>query len=265
MPYAPPPAIYGPAPRRTPSPTATAAPSGAPSPSGVPSPSPTPLWDVEASLEYDSQFADVLFNADARRDFFYYGTIVPYADLIVGYDTRSGVPGLSQIFNENAVIPSVGVRYPFGVYEYGELFAQAGYSFGLRGQLSFPETRYGYDYARDYGVSFESAYPHGEVAATIADYSRFQGNIIGEVQAYYDARLTPWLRPIIGSDVAFDTHREYGNNYVEAFGGFLVPLSTVFDFRFVGVEGAYLSRGVDRPSPASYSGIRITLEHQFPP
>lgn len=259
MPYAPPPAIYGPAPHRTPSPYAT------PTPYGAPSPSPTPLWDVEASVEYDSQFADVLFNADARRDFFYYGTIVPYADLIVGYDTSPSVAGLSQVESENAVIPSLGVRYPFGVYEYGELFAQAGYSFGLRGQPSYPETRYGFDYARDYGVSFQSAYPHGEVVAEVANYSRFAGNIISLAQAYYDARLTPGLRPIVGADLGFDTHREYSNNYLEAYGGFLVPLSTVFDFRFVGVEGTYLSRGVDRPSPPWYSGIRITLQHEFPP
>jgi hypothetical protein len=259
MPYVPPPAIYAPSPHRTPRPYAT------PTPYGAPSPKPTPLWEVDASVEYDSQFADTLFEADARRDFVYYGTIVPYADLIVAFDTQSTVAGLSELNNENAVIPSVGVRYPFGEFEYGELFAQAGYSFGLRGQLSYPETRYGYDYARDYGVSFESAYPHGEFAVEIADYSRFAGNVIGEFEAYYDARLTPWLRPIVGSDLGFDTHRDYGNNYIEAYGGFLVPLSTVFDFRFVGVEGTYLSRGIDRPSPPAYSGIRLTLEHEFPP
>lgn len=259
MPYAPPPAIYGPEPRRTPAPNAT------PTPYGAPSPSPTPLWDVEASIEYDSQFADVLFNADARRDLAVYGTIVPYADLIVAADTQAIEPGLSELYNENAVIPSVGVRYPFGEFEYGELFAQAGYSFGLRGQPSYPETRYGFDYSRDYGSSFRSAYPHGEVAAEIVDYSRFAGNIIGEFQAYYDAQAAPWLRPIVGSDLGFDTHREYGNNYVEAYAGFMVPLSNVFDFRFAGVAGTYLSRGADRPSPAAYSGVRITLQHEFPP
>jgi len=259
MPYAPPPAIYGPAPHRTPRPSAT------PTPSGPPVPSPTPLWEIESTAEYDSQFDDAIFEADARRDFVYYGPIVPYADLIVAFDTQSTVAGLSELNNENAVIPSVGVRYPIGEFEYGELFAQAGYSFGLRGQLSFPETRYGFDYARDYGVSYQSAYPHGEVAAEIADYSRFSGNVIGEVESYYDARLTPWLRPIVGSDLGFDTHREYGNNYIEGYAGFMVPLSPVFDFRFVGVAGTYLSRGVDRPSPPAYSGIRLTLQHEFPP
>jgi hypothetical protein len=265
MPYAPTPPIYGPAPRRSPQPFATPTPYATPTPNGAPSPSPTPLWAIETIVEYDSQFADVLSETDARRDFLYYGTIVPYADLIVGYETNpSRIAGLSQLYNQNAVIPSVGVRYPFGVFEYGELFAQAGYSFGLRGERSFPETRYGFDYARDYGISFESAYPHGEVAGQIADYSRFEGNIIGQVQAFYDARLTPGLRPIVGADLGFDTHRDYGNNYLEAYAGFMIPFSTVFDFRFVGVEGTYLSRGVDRPSPPSYSGIRITLQHEFP-
>jgi hypothetical protein len=249
MPYAPPPAIYGPEPHRTP----------------APSPSPTPLWEVEGSIEYDSQFADVLFDVDARRDLVVYGTIVPYADLIVAADTQTTEAGLSELYNENAVIPSFGVRYPFGEFEYGELFAQAGYSFGVRGQLSYPETRYGFDYSRDYGASYRSAYPHGEVAGELVDYSRFSGNIIGEVQAYYDAQATPWLRPILGSDLGFDTHRDYGNNYIEVYGGFMVPLSNVFDFRFVGVDGVYLSRGVDRPSPAGYSGIRLTLQHEFPP
>lgn len=259
MPYAPPPAIYVPAPHRTPRPYAT------PTPSGTPAPSPTPLWEVEANAEYDSHFADGLFDVDARRDFLYYGTIVPYADLFAAVDTQSIEQGLSELNNENAVIPSLGVRYPIGEFEYGELFAQAGYSFGLRGQLSYPETRYGFDYARDYGLSFQSAYPHGEVAAQIADYSRFAGNIIGEADAYYDARVTPWLRPMVGADLSFDSHREYGNNYVEAYGGFMIPLSAVFDFRFVGVAGTYLSRGIDRPSPSGYSGIRLTLQHQFPP
>jgi hypothetical protein len=235
-----------------------------PQPSPTPSPS-APSHEIDANLEYESQYADVIFNGSARHDLSAQGAVLPYAELIVGYDTRSAAPGLGEVYNENAVIPSFGFRAPFGEEQYGELFVQGGYSFGLRGQLSFPETRWGFDYSRDYGSSFSSAYPHAEVNGNVAVYSRFAGNLIGSLDAYFDARLAQSLRALAGTVISFDDHREYGNNYAEAYAGFMVPFSPVLDLRLAGVEGTYLSRGIDVPKPASYSSFRVTLTHSSPP
>lgn len=231
-------------------------------------PSPTPdssRLETDATLEYESQYADVILNGEVRYDVGTGGAVLPYAKVIVGYDTRSGIPGLGEVYNENAVIPSFGFRAPLGTEQYGELFLQGGYSFGLRGQLSFPETRWGFDFSRDYGSSFRSVYPHSELSGDATAYSRFAGNFIGYAEGFTDARLTPSIRTLFGADVSFDTHREYGNNYAEAYAGLLIPFSALLDLRLAGVEGIYLSRGVDVPKPASYSTFRLTLSHAYPP
>jgi hypothetical protein len=166
---------------------------------------------------------------------------LPCANLIVGYDTRLGVPGIGQIFNEDALIPAAGVRAPLDKEEYAELFVQGGFSFGLHGQPSLPETRWGFG------------------------YSRFAGNVIGSVDGFYDTRVTTSLRALVGAVVSFDDHRDYGNNYAEAYAGFIVPFSPELDLRVAGVEGSYLSRGIGVPRPASYSALRVTISHTSPP
>jgi hypothetical protein len=238
MPFAsPPPAIYS-----TPS----------------PSPPPSPM-KVNAALQYESQIADILLNGSVRYDLTQRFPVRPYAQVVVGDDTRSSAPDLGQIYNEDAIIPGAGFRAPFDEQDYAELFVQVGYSFGLRGRRSFPESRYGFDYSRDYGTSFLSAYPHAEVNAGIAQFSRFFGNIISFSNAYYDARLTGSLRGVIGAALSFDDHREYSNNYAEADAGFLIPLSSDLELDILGVAGSFLSRGVDVPSPPAYSSFRVVL------
>jgi hypothetical protein len=130
-----------------------------------------------------------------------------------------------------------------GEQDYGEIFVQGGYSFGLRGQYSFPETRWGFDYSRDYGTSFLSAHPHVEINAALVDYSRFAGNVIGFNNAFYDARLTGSLRAVVGATLSFDDHRDYPNNFAEANAGFLVPLSSELNLILSGVEGAFFRAG----------------------
>jgi hypothetical protein len=233
---------------------------------GTPSPSPDAARSlIDASLVYESKFADVIVATSARYDLSRRGAVFPYAKLILGYDTRSGVPGLGEIYNEDALIPAIGFRAPFGADRYAEVFVQGGYSFGLHGQLSFPETRWGFDYSRDYGSSFSSAYPHAQVNAELVAYSRFAGNVIGSINAYSDAHVAASLRTLVGAIVSFDDHREYGNNYAEAYAGIMLPFSPELDLRVAGVEGAYLSRGVGVPKPSSYSSLRVTLSHAYPP
>lgn len=228
---------------------------------GSPSPSPAPSrTKVDVALQYESQLADVILNASVRYDLVQSSPVRPYARVIVGDDTASTVPDLGQIYNQDAIIPAFGIRAPLGRQDYGEFFLQGGYSFGLHGQYSFPDARWGFDYSRDYGTSFLSAYPHGEVNAGIVDFSRFFGNIISFNNAFYDARLTGSLRGVVGATLSFDDHRDYANNYVEANAGFLVPLSSELNLIVSGVEGVFLSRGVDVPNPPSYSSFRVTLQ-----
>jgi len=207
--------------------------------------------------DYESRFADVFSGINARYDFSG-GTIRPYAALNVSYDTRSGVPGASQIFNDDAAVISAGLRAPLGKNEYGYLFALGGYSIGLRGQPDYGDVRYGIAYSRDYGTLF-TAKPHTQVNVSAAVYSRYQGNAISYLQGSHDARIAGALRGIAGLTLAADSHRLYYNNFAEGYAGLIVPVSDQINLRFVGVQGTYLPRGIDRPVPATYSGYRALL------
>ena len=217
-------------------------------------------WDrgyAYAYGDYESRFADVFSGINARYDFSG-GTIRPYAALNVSYDTRSGVPGASQIFNDDAAVISAGLRAPLGKNEYGYLFALGGYSIGLRGQPDYGDVRYGIAYSRDYGTLF-TAKPHTQVNVSAAVYSRYQGNAISYLQGSHDARIAGALRGIAGLTLAADSHRLYYNNFAEGYAGLIVPVSDQINLRFVGVQGTYLPRGIDRPVPATYSGYRALL------
>jgi hypothetical protein len=217
-------------------------------------------WDrgyAYAYGDYESRFADVFSGVNARYDFTR-GAIRPYAALNVSYDTRSGVPGASQIFNDDAAVISAGLRAPLGKNEYGYLFALGGYSIGLRGEPDFGDVRYGIAYSRDYGTLF-AAKPHTQVNFSAAVYSRYQGNAISYLQGSHDARIAGALRGIAGVTFAADSHRLYYNNFAEGYAGLIVPVSDQINLRFVGLQGTYLPRGIDRPVPATYSGYRALL------
>lgn len=217
-------------------------------------------WDrgyVYAYGDYESRFADIFSGVNARYDFTR-GVIRPYAALNVSYDTRSGVPGASQIFNDDAAVISAGLRAPLGKNEYGYLFALGGYSIGLRGQPDYGDVRYGIAYSRDYGSLF-TAKPHTQVNFSAAVYSRYQGNAISYLQGSHDARIAGALRGFAGVTFAGDVHRLYYNNFAEGYAGLIVPVSDQINLRILGVQGTYLPRGIDRPVPATYSGYRALL------
>lgn len=208
-----------------------------------------------AYSDYESRFADLFNGALVRYDLGPPAWAIPYVALHLTYDTRSGVPGVAQVYNDNAAATDAGLRFPLGVYGYG--FAEGGYSFGLRGQESFPEDRFGFAYSRDFGNS-GTPQPHALLDGSLVEYSRFQGNIIAYAQASYDVSAAqPPLRPIFGGSLAFDAHRLYYNNYAEAYAGWLVRASPVWNVRAVALTGTYLNRGFDLPENRSYRGFRI--------
>jgi hypothetical protein len=208
-----------------------------------------------AYSDYESRFAD-LFNAGfVRYDLGRPSAAIPYVAFHLTYDTRSGAPGVAQIYNDNAAVTSLGVRFPLGIYGYG--FAEGGYSCGLRGQPSFPEDRFGFAFSRDYG-STGAPQPHALLDGSIAEYSRFVGNVITYAQGSYDVSIhDASMRPIAGGSIALDAHRLYYNNYAEAYAGVLVRGSPVWSIRAVALTGTYLGRGIDPPSNPSYRGIRV--------
>ncbi len=227
------------------------------SPAPVASPAPAQGY-VSAYSEYDSHFADIFNNAYASWNLGK-GALFPFAALDVDYDTRSGVPGVSEIYGENAIVPRAGFRWTLDPGEYASAFATAGYSFGLRSQPSFPEVRYGVEYARDYG-SQESAHPNASLSANVTDYSRYQGNAIGEAAFSFEAPLLHPVRLLTGVDLSIDEHREYGNNYAEAYAGLSWPFAPAFALQADALAGEYLPRGIGVPSPRSYTGLRVRLE-----
>jgi hypothetical protein len=207
-----------------------------------------------AYSDYESRFADVFNGGLVRYDLTAPSAAIPYLALHLTYDTRSGAPGVAQIYNDNAAVFNGGMRFPLGVYGYG--FAEAGYSAGLRRQPSFLEDRFGFAYSRDFG-SVSERKPHALLDGSIAEYSRFVNNIIGYGQVSYDVPLAQPLRAIAGGSFAFDSHRLYYNNYAEGYGGLLLRMSPAWNIRAVALTGTYLGRGIDPPSDASYRGFRV--------
>lgn len=228
------------------------------------SPSPVPLeaaapkaaGSVGGYVYYDSQYDDTISNLTLRHDFTAESTIVPYAALMVDYDTRSTARE-PEIYNDDAAVANAGAYAYLDKDAYASLFAAAGYSFGLRGRQSYPESRYGFAYYRSYGSSWASDLPHALISAYLTAYSRYAGNVLEESSASIDARLTPRLRALAGADFNFDTHREYGNDYTELFGGLLFPVSPNAGLQTIGAYGRYLPRGVDAPQNPYYTTIRV--------
>ncbi len=201
--------------------------------------------------QYESALADVFSGAYLRYDLLHpnpvYG-VRPFAALHLSYDTRSGVPGFGQVYNDNAAVFDVGLRDPIGPYGYA--FAEGGYSAGLRSQKSFPEVRYGVAWSRDYGL-FDGP-NHALLDGSIGTYSRYQGNTLGYVAPSYDVRVAGPLRAIAGVTYAFDVRGLPGNDFVDVYAGPLARVSHEWALRTVVVRRTYLT-----PTPASYTGLRV--------
>jgi hypothetical protein len=203
--------------------------------------------------QYESALADVFNGANLRYDLLnpnpVYGAR-PFVALHLSYDTRSGVPGYGQVYNDNAAVFDMGFRDPIGPYGY--VFVEGGYSVGLRGQPSFADFRYGVAYSRDLGLP--TAPQHALLDGSIATYSRYQGNTLGYLAPSYDVRLKGPLRAIAGVTYAFDVRGLNGNNYVDIYAGPMLRASSAWALRTVVVRRTYLT-----PTPANYTGFRALL------
>lgn len=199
--------------------------------------------------QYESALADVFSGAFVRYDLLDpLRGVRPFAALYLSYDTRSGVPGFGQVYNDNAAVFDGGLRDPIGSYGYA--FVAGGYSAGLRGQHSFPEVRYGLAWSRDYGA-FDGP-NHALLDGSIATYSRYQGNTLGYLAPSYDVKLAGPLRAIAGTTYSFDVRGIDGNNFVDLYAGALARVAHAWQLRTVAVRRMYLT-----PSPADYTGLRV--------
>ncbi|MDQ2680140.1 MAG: hypothetical protein M3Y21_03835 [Candidatus Eremiobacteraeota bacterium] len=217
---------------------------------------------VYGYVQNESRFADTFYGVDARYDLKYPvgSAIVPYVILHYSNDTRSGVPGQSEIFNDNAAVLDGGLRKPIGNYAY--IFIEAGQSVGLRGQRSFAESRYGVAYSREFGAAGQSA-SHSALDGSVAAYSRFGGNPIAYVTLEHDFKLAAKLRAEAGLNLGLDGKRKYFNNYLEGFAGLQVPLGPNVAIHLDRVYGSYLARGTNRDVPGTYSSTRALLTFGF--
>lgn len=215
-----------------------------------------PAGYLYAYSQDESRFKDV-FNGVVFRYDFSNAAVRPFASVNLTYDTRSGVPGVAAVYNDNAAIPSVGLRAPLDQNDFGYVYVSAGESLGLRGQPSFPEARYGIAYSRDYGMTIGSG-AHTLVYFSAAEYSRYAGNAIAYTEVSHDVPVTRFLRAVAGINLAADSHRAYYNNYADAYAGLLIPVTSAVSVRAVGVAGDYLPRGIGVPKPF-YSGVRVLL------
>ena len=207
------------------------------------------------ALQYESRFNDVIFDG-----FNYYNLAVAkhtnlYASLRYTYDTQSN-PAIGQIYFENYVAPGVGVREWIGSYGYA--YVEAAYAFGLGGQRSLAETRIGFAGSRDYGM-LNADKPHALIDGSVAQYSRFAGNVIGYLQMHYDVKLAGHLRPVVGWRAYADAQRLTYNNFLEVQEGALYWFTPGLYLEGLGVQGTYDGRGTPLATPRGYTTWRVLL------
>jgi hypothetical protein len=205
---------------------------------------------------YESRFDDFIFDGFNYYNFAAFGHSAFYASLRYTYDTRSN-PAVGQIYFEDYAAPGVGFRQMLDP-PYLFAYAEAAYAFGLGGQRSLAETRYGIAGSRDYGT-LNSDKPHALADGNIAEYSRFDGNVIGYVQMHYDVKLSGHLRPLVGMRVFGDTQRLTYNNFLEAQEGALYWFTPGLYLEGLGAQGTFDGRGTPLAVPRGYTTWRVLL------
>ncbi|MFN2527905.1 MAG: hypothetical protein ABR584_04215 [Candidatus Baltobacteraceae bacterium] len=210
-----------------------------------------PRGSVYGYVMHDSRFADTFYGADLKYDL---GSskIVPYIVAHLSNDTSSGAPGASEVFNDDALVLSAGARTALS--KRLTLFAEGGWSTGLRGKESFAELRYGLTYYAEFG-----ALPRGHttIDASAVEYSRY-ANMISYASLTHDFPVAGTLRGVAGINTAVDAQRLYYNNFGEAFAGLQLGLGSAATLRLVHVYGTYWERGI-LPPQRSYESTRAEL------
>jgi hypothetical protein len=208
------------------------------------------------AVQYESRFSDVIFDGFNYYDFASFGHSAFYASLRYTYDTQSN-PAIGQIYFENYVAPGLGFRQMLAA-PYLYAYAEAAYAFGLGGQRSLAETRYGVAGSRDYGM-LNSDKPHSLLDGNISQYSRFDGNVIGYLQMHYDVKLSGHLRPAIGWRAYADAQRLTYNNFLEVQEGAMYWFTPGLYLEGFGVQGTYDGRGTPLATPRGYTTWRVLL------
>jgi|GEM_PF-5181381 tetratricopeptide (TPR) repeat protein len=210
-----------------------------------------PRYTSYGYTQYEGRFSDTLVGIDQTYALAPQSAVQPYVATHLSEDTRSGAPGASQIFNDNALIADAGLRSKFGSYLLG--FIEGGVGIGLRGQGTISDLRYGLEYSRQFAAA-PLASTTVNVSAVM--YSRYAGNGIMYYNVMHDF-AGHRLRPVVGINGGIDTHGVFGNNFAEAEGGVDVGTSA-FTLRVLGVRGYYFQRGSALTAPP-YSTLRVQM------
>jgi tetratricopeptide (TPR) repeat protein len=216
---------------------------------------PAPAYPRGSAFAYvinDSRFADTFYGADVRYNLTD-NRVTPYLVAHLSSDTRSGAVGASDIYNYDAIATNVGLSAALGTH--ATAFAEGGQSFGLRGQTSLLEMRYGLTYYQEFGALGTG---HTTIGASAVHYSQFAGNAIAYGTLAHDFPLAGELRGVVGLNGAVDAQRAYYNNYGEVYGGLQFGVKP-FAIRLIHVYGSYLSRGIDVPAASGYQTTRAEL------
>ncbi|MDP9016689.1 MAG: tetratricopeptide repeat protein [Candidatus Eremiobacteraeota bacterium] len=215
-----------------------------------------PRGSVYGYIIHDSRFADTFYGADATY-VLAHSRIEPYIVAHYSSDTRSGAPGASDVFNDNALVLNGGLRTALGTH--ASAFIEGGLSQGLRGQRSISDFRTGVTYFAQFGAPKTAM---TTINASAVEYSRFSGNAIFYGNVLHEVPLGAHLRAVAGFNTALDIHRDYFNNFGELLGG-VEAISGPVTLRVVRVYGTYFTRGASRPAAPDYQSTRAELIFGF--
>jgi tetratricopeptide (TPR) repeat protein len=207
------------------------------------------------TVQYDSRFGDIVFGGDAYA-LGPAGRLQPYFTIHSWDDTRSSARAYEPIiYNDNSEILAGGLRLNLGSVGERYFFVESGEQISLIGRGSSPELRYGF---ASWSEAGRPGRGHTSFGFSVASYSRYGANIISYSNVLHDFPLASKIRGVIGTNFAFDTHREYWNNFGEIELGIKIGTPRL-SFTLAGVDGVYLQRGALLPTKRSYTTFRPSL------
>lgn len=226
---------------------------------------------------YQSRFSNEINVFNAKVGMLPHGYLQPYLGVRFSRDTRSRTKTLPEIYSDNSAVFSMGIQSPIPGHV-ASLYAEAGSAVSLlstptRGR-AVPDYRAGMDLFRQWGSTMAQAQQSnpsgfsftGNAYSDISFYSRYDNNIIGDVQLRHGVNLPTGrvlpMQILAAVNVVKDSNRDFYNNIVEAGPALRVaPFRHVTGIQFEAqyVHGFYTFHDAANPFGPRYHDFRLSL------
>ncbi|GAC1401792.1 MAG: hypothetical protein NVSMB64_00560 [Candidatus Velthaea sp.] len=200
----------------------------------------------DVRVEWNSRLRDVLYAGGLQASLGS-GSLQSYFAVRATSDARSHGGGIPAVYNDDAAVTALGVRFqPIAGLS---LFAEAGRYVSFVGAGSHAESRYGFSYHHGFAGAPGSS---TAIDMTAATYSYYGGDSIAYAGLRHAQKLRGRISALIGINAGLDTQSRYYNNFGEGFAGFAYG-TTAWRFELLQAYGSYLAAGAPGGARAYWS------------